>query len=114
MIERWFEDFTILLNESFPDGLGGQQAYFTPDADFRGALSYTTDDEISAAGQFVLSENPVLLHEFDVTLSPGDHIRRKKDGTVYRVCGRSENMRAPAFSGLRFCQAPVKRVVIPC
>lgn len=114
MIERWFEEFTFLLDESYPDGLGGQRLNFIQDANFRGALSYTTDKEVDAAGQFLLAENPVLLHEYDVTLSPGDHIRRKKDGVVYRVCGRSENMRSPAFSGLRFCQVPVERVVIPC
>ena len=56
----------------------------------------------------------MLLHEFDVTLSPGDRFRRKKDGAIYRVCGRSDNMRTPAFSGLRFAQVPVERVVIPC
>ena len=114
MIERWFEDFTLLLDERFPDGCGGQQAYFTPGADFRGALTFAAGSETSAAGQFLLEENPVLLHEFDVTLSPGDRFRRKKDGAVYRVCGRSDNMRTPAFSGLRFAQVPVERVVIPC
>ena len=56
----------------------------------------------------------MLLHEFDVTLAPGDHIRREKDGAVYRVTDRSDNMRAPAYSGLRFCQVNVERTVIPC
>lgn len=113
MIERWFEDFTLLLDESFPDGFGAQQTYLTPGTDFRGTLTFTADAQVQAAGQKLLVETPVLLHEFDVTLSPGDRFRRKKDGAVYRVCGRSENLRSPAFSGLRFAQVPVERVVLP-
>ena len=56
----------------------------------------------------------MLLHEFDLTLVPGDYVRRERDGAIYRVTDRSDNLRAPAFSGLRFAQAAVKRVVIPC
>ena len=54
------------------------------------------------------------MHEYDVTLSPGDYICREKDKAVYRVSSRTDSMRAPAFSGLRFAQVNVERVVIPC
>ena len=66
------------------------------------------------AGQITLRSDPVLLHEYDVTLAPGDHVRREKDGALYRVAGRSDDMRTPAFSGLSFAQVPVERLVIPC
>ncbi len=114
MIERWFEPFTLLERQSTPDGLGGETVSFTESGDFRGALTFTTGGEITAGGQAMLQENPVLLHEFDVTLTPGDYVRKAKDGAVYRVCSRSDNMRTPAFSGLTFAQAKVERVVIPC
>lgn len=112
MIERWFEAFTLLEQSSLPDGLGGIRASFAPGLAFQGVLTLTTGEETELAGQVVLQEKPVLLYEFDVTLAPGDHVRREKDGAVYRVTGRS--LRAPAFSSLRFCQAPVERLVIPC
>ncbi len=114
MIEKWFEPFTLLEKDTFPDGLGGEFVTYIPALTFQGALSYTTSPETDAAGRFILEEDPVLLHEFDVTLALGDHIRREKTGVVYRVAGSSDTLRSPAFSGLRFAQVNVKKVVLPC
>lgn len=112
MIEKWFEAFTLLKEQSAPDGHGGVTILYTPDIPFRGALTLVAGDELLMGGQPVLQENPVLLHELDVTLVPGDRLRREKDGAVYRVGGRSDGMRTPAWSGLRFCQVPVEKVVL--
>lgn len=114
MIQRWFEPFTMLIAIARSDSLGGHQIRFDTDFPFQGVLTFTTGKEITAGGQPLLEETPVLLHEFDVTLVPGDYVRREQDGAVYRVTGRSDSMRAPTYSGLRFAQVPVERVVIPC
>lgn len=112
MIEKWFEDFTLLEKHAIPDGVAGQTTLYNPGVPFRGALTLVTGEEFPMGGQPVLKENPVLLHELDVTLSPGDRVRREKDGAVYRVGGHSGGMRAPAWSGLQFAQVPVERVVL--
>lgn len=114
MIEKWFEPFTLLEHQASPTGFGSNEGCFTPVATFRGVVSCHTGSEVSAAGQMALKETPVLLHEFDVTLVPNDHVRRDRDGAVYRVCSRSDSMQAPAFSGLRFYQVGVERVMLPC
>ncbi len=114
MIERWFEPFALLEKAAVPDGLGGESLGFSPALTFQGVLSFTSDPQDTMAGQSVPAESLVLLHEFDVTLTPGDHVRRERDGAVYRVTTRSDSMRAPAFSGLRFAQVGVERLVIPC
>lgn len=113
MIEKWFEDFTLMAKQSIPDGLGGETTLYDPDMPFRGALTLVPGEEFPMGGQPVLKENPVLLHELDVTLAPGDRVRREKDGAIYRVGGHSGGMRAPAWSGLQFAQVPVERVVLP-
>lgn len=114
MIEKWFEPFMLLEAAAASDKLGSERLTFTDDMPFRGALTCTAGKQSSIAGQFVLEESPVLLHEFDVSLLPGDHVRREKDGAVYRVTGRSDSMRSPAWSGLRFGQVSVERVVQAC
>lgn len=114
MIEKWFEAFTLLERTAAPDGMGGDQSTLHPSTSFRGTLTLTPGKEITQAGQPVLQENPQLLHEFDLTLVPGDHIRREKDGAIYRVTSHSGSMRAPASTGLRFAQVNVERLVIPC
>lgn len=112
MIEKWFEAFTLMKAESASDNHGGTTTLYTPDVPFRGALTLVAGEEIPMGGRPVLQENPVLLHELDVTLVPGDRVRREKDGAIYRVGGRSDGMRAPAWSGLQFAQVPVERVVL--
>ena len=114
MIEKWFEPFMLLEKHTQPDGLGGERVTFMDDVSFSGVLTYTSDLPINAAERSALEESPALLHEFDVTLAPGDHVRREKDGAVYQVVSRSDSLRTPAFSGLRFCQVGVERVVFPC
>lgn len=112
MIEKWFEAFTLLKEESSSDNHGGATTLYTPDIPFQGALTLVAGEEIPAGGRAVLQEQPVLLHELDVTLVPGDRVRREKDGAVYQVGGRSDGMRAPTWSGLQFAQVPVERVVL--
>lgn len=114
MIQKWFEPFMLLetTRESAP--LGGTESSFTPVMCFSGALSFHSGSEVNTAGQMVLTETPVLLHEFDVTLSPNDYVRRERDGAIYRVTSRTGSMRTPEFSGLRFCQVNVERVGFPC
>ncbi len=114
MIERWFEPFTLLAPRLIPDGLGSQRMTFEPSLSFQGALTHIPGEEADMAGKITLRRDPVLLHEFDVTLVPGDRVRRERDGEVYRVAGRSGDMRTPAFSGLRFAQVPVERWCAEC
>lgn len=114
MIEKWFEPFMLLEKQSTPDGLGGQTLTFLDDTPFAGVLTCTCDVPVTAAQRIAVEESPTLLHEYDVTLETGDCIRREKDGAVYRVLTRSDGLRTPAFSGLRFCQVAVERVVFPC
>ena len=114
MIEMWFEPFSLLERKLAPSGLGSMEAAFTPAMTFSGVVSFHTDSEVDAAGQLIPAETPVLLHEFDVTLAPNDYVRRERDGAVYRVTTRTDSLRSPAFSGLRFAQVGIERVVLPC
>lgn len=114
MIERWFEPFALLEKASVQDGLGGEYAAWVPVLDFQGVLSVTAEGMSAIAGQTIPTQRLVLLHEDDVTLTPGDQVRRERDGAVYRVTGGADSRRAPAFSGLRFAQVNVERVVEPC
>ena len=112
MIEKWFEAFTLLQRACTDDGLGARPAVNAEDVPFRGVLSFSAADEITAGGRAVLRDKPALLYDPDVTLTHGDRVRREKDGSIYRVCAGS--MHAPAYSGLRFSQVTVEKEVRPC
>lgn len=113
MIERRFEAFTLLESISVPDSLGGQTGGYRDAAPFTGVLTMIPGTEFPMGGQPVLVDHPVLLHDFDVTLQPGDHVRREQNGAIYRVAGCSDMLRSPAWSGLNFAQVPVERVMLP-
>lgn len=114
MLTDYFEPFTLLERRAASDGLGGETVSLEPVTCFRGALTHTCGGETSVAGRATLRISAMLLHETDVTLLPGDIVRRAGDGASFRVTGSSDGMRTPAFSGLQFAQAPVERLVIPC
>lgn len=114
MLTDYFEAFSLLERIAAPDGMGSEQVQWQYLLSFRGALTHTAGEEISIGGRVTLRSEPVLLHEYDVTLSPGDCIRRERDGTLWRVAGSSDGMRTPAFSGLQFAQVSVERLAIPC
>ena len=114
MLTDYFEPFTLLEENSEADGMGGEQINLQHLLSFRGALTHTAGTERSIGGRMTLESTPMLLHEFDVTLAPGDCVRRERDGTLWRVTGLSDNMRTPALSDLSFAQVRVERLVIPC
>lgn len=114
MLRDYFEPFTLLERQAEPDGLGGERVSLGYVTHFLGGLTHVAGEEASVGGRMTLRAEPVLLHETDVTLVPGDCVRRERDGSLWRVAGQSADMRAPAFSGLDFAQVNVERLVIPC
>lgn len=114
MLTDHFERFTLLERRAVPDGLGSTEEAWQSVTLFQGALTHDCGETISVGGRAALRMTPVLLHEFDVTLQMGDCVRRERDGSLWRVAGRSDDMRTPAFSGLSFAQVPVERLVIGC
>ena len=114
MLRDYFEPFALLERQHTPDGLGGEKAAWGYVTHFMGGLTHVAGSEVSVGGRMTLQQEPVLLHDTDVTLVPGDCVRRERDGSLWRVADRSEAMRTPAFSGLDFAQVTVERLVIPC
>lgn len=111
MLEDYFEDFILMENTESADALGDSADSWQETQTFRGGLTHTPGAETDALGRPTLRAVPTLMHEWDVTLRPGDRVRRMSDGTVYRVTGLSDTQRAPAFSALCCAQVLVERLV---
>lgn len=111
MLNEYFEPFALLQRTVTDDHAGGRAESWRAELDFRGALTHEAGSEVTVGGRLTLRSQPVLLHEFDVTLTHGDRVQRLRDGSVWRVTGQSGDMRTPAFSGLQFAQVGVERLV---
>lgn len=110
MLCDFLEPFTLLQARREPDGLGASVVAWADESSFRAALAPSMGSEIPLAGQSAARTGTVLLHDPDVTLALGDHVRREKDGAVYRIVGA--DMFTPACAALALAQAPVERTVI--
>lgn len=114
MLTDYFETFTLLDPHPDGDALGGYARRWKAVMSFQGALTQVAAQETPVAEHLTLKATPMLLHEFDVTLAPDDHVRRESTGAIYRVTGQSDDMRTPAHAGLQFAQVPVERLVSVC
>lgn len=114
MITRCFEPFCLLESRIAPDDTGSPRRTDVPILSFQGVVAQTASREASLHGRMIPAAHAALLHELDVTLTPGDRVRRLHDGATYRVTSRTEDLSAPDFSGLRFAQVDVEREEAPC
>lgn len=108
MLADYLTPFALLARDAAPDGLGGTEVALQESLIFQGGVTFVPGGEVTVAGLSALRTVPVLVHDYDVTLRPGDVVRRQSDGAVYRVAGHSRDMRTPATADLRFAQVPVE------
>lgn len=111
MLQDYFEDFILLVRTQTPDELGGTCESWQEGMPFRGGVTQVVGKAIDPCGLLALKTTPMLLHEWDVTLTQGDRIRRLSDGAEFRISGNSSDMRTPPMSGMFYCQVPVERLV---
>lgn len=111
MLQDYFEEFTLLERTQTPNGLGGTSVTWAEGITFRGGMTQVVGKELDSAGLLSLKTVPLLLHEWDVTLTQDDRIRRLRDGAEFRVIGQSDDMHTPLLAGMTFCQVPVERLV---
>ena len=110
MLNDYFEPFALLESREIPDGQGGTTRRYRDVAHFGAALCRTASQETSVSGRMVLRHEPVLLHDAAIDLTPGDRLRREKDGSLWRVRTPSADLRAPAPSSLPFAQVTLERL----
>lgn len=112
MLSDYMEPYALLERTPTPDALGGATTPCQESLTFQAGLTHTPGSELTLAGHRASRTTPTLVHDYDVTLRPGDVVRRASDGALYRVIGHSADMRTPATADLRFAQVPVESVVI--
>lgn len=113
MLTDYMEGFEALTADPADDGLGGTARTWTARADFSGALIHAPSVVVGVGGRPTPCVTPLLLHEAAAALVPGEAVRRKRDGSLWRVTSASEDARAPACSALDIAAVTLERLVIP-
>ena len=113
MLTDYMECYEALTPAHQADGLGGTARTWTARGEFRGALTHAPGIIADAGGRPVPRLTPTLLHEAAAALVPGEQVRRKRDGSLWRVTSASADACAPACSPLALAAVTLERLVIP-
>lgn len=111
MLQDYMEPFTLMIAQAAEDGLGATVLHYTAGENFPAALCHAPGLPDSPAGLTAARHTPVLLHPRDMTLMPGDVVRRAADGALYRVLDCSDFMRTPPGAVTSFAQVTLERLV---
>ena len=111
MLQDYCEPFTLMTPVA-ADALGATALRYEAGESFSAALCMAAGAPASPAGMTAARHAPVLLHPREMTLMPGDVIRREADGAHFRVTDCSDFMRTPRIAHASFAQATLERLVI--
>lgn len=111
MLQDYAEPFTLMIAERAEDGLGAMVLRYTVGEHFSAALCHAPGFPDSPGGATAARHTPVLLHPREMTLMPGDVVRRETDQALYRVLDCSDFMRTPPSAVTSFAQVTLERLV---
>lgn len=114
MLHDYCEPFTLMTALPAEDGLGATALRYEAGERFSAALCAAPGAPDAPAGLTAARQRPVLLHPQEMTLMPGDVVRREADGALYRVLDASDFMRTPPCALSAFAQVTLERLVTAC
>lgn len=112
MLQDYCEPFTLMIPVTAEDALGCTAVRYEPGETFSAALCAAPGMPDASAGRTAARQMPVLLHPRELSLMPGDVLRRGCDGALYRVLDCSDFMRTPRTALVAFAQAALERLVV--
>ncbi len=114
MLKEYFDNFICFTVVIEPDGMGGTRRTLQNGYAFKGALAHAPAREIPVGGRATLHAEPLLLHEREVHLKPGQAVWDPARDCLYAVCGDSADRQTPRFSGLNIAATPLEGWRDPC
>lgn len=111
MLQDYCEPFILMTPVTAEDALGCTAVGYEPGETFSAALCAAPGSPGVHAGRTAARQTTVLLHPREMSLMPGDVVRRASDGATYRVLDCSDFMRTPLSASMAFAQVTLERVV---
>lgn len=108
-LEDFFCACVMLDKRTAPDGFGGVVETWEEGAGIRLGITRNSSTEAQIAYQNGTKELFTLVMLPVLSLSPGDRVKRLKDGKVFRVTSDSRDMTTPEVAQVQFrqCDAEV-------
>ncbi len=108
--EHFMENFCRVEETWQADGLGGFTCRQTDGEKITAGAADMQESNLTIGGSRAVRQQVTLYVRKDVSIAPGDILRRERDGAVFRLVGLGED--APS-DGLPLRRVTAERVVLP-
>ena len=111
-LEDFFEPFVKVERQSWPDGLGGVTGIWQDGAPFDAGISTENTTEARLAYQSGTKTVYTIVTAKTIKLTHNEHVRRLRDGRIYRITSDCRDMETPDVAEVPFWQVSAE-VIAP-
>lgn len=113
LLEKAYEDFTVINKSVVDDGYGGVVTTWTDGAKIRGAIVLDSSAEIKIAQAAGYRSVYTLTVHKDVELDMHTVIRRESNGVIFRLTNNSDDKKTPDSASLNMRQYSAEEWSLP-
>lgn len=113
LLEKAYEDYTMLNKVTMDDGYGGYTTEWTDGATIKGAIVFNNSLEAKKAEAMGVSSVYTLTTKKTVVLEYHDVLRRLRDGKIFRVTSDGDDSFTPSGAGLDMRQVTCEEWALP-
>ena len=113
LLEKAYEDYTMLNKVTMDDGYGGYITEWTDGATIKGAIVFNNSLEAKKAEAMGVSSVYTLTTKKTVVLEYHDVLRRLRDGKIFRVTSDGDDKFTPESASLDMRQVTCEEWTLP-
>ena len=113
LLEKAYEDYTMLNKVTMDDGYGGYTTEWTDGATIKGAIVFNNSLEAKKAEAMGVSSVYTLTTKKTVVLEYHDVLRRLRDGKIFRVTSDGDDKFTPESASLDMRQVTCEEWTLP-
>lgn len=104
LLEKAYEDYTLLDKVRTEDGYGGFDVSWKEGATIKGAMVFNNSIEAKKAQAMGVTSVYTLTTKKDIVLEYHDVLKRVRDGKIFRVTSDGDDKYTPASASLNMRQ----------
>lgn len=113
LLEKAYEDFTIINKVVIDDGYGGTVVTWIPGAVIKGAIVYDSSAQMKIAQAMGSTSMYTLTVKKSVLLDFHTVLRRESDKKIFRLTSNSDDRKTPDGAGLDMRQYSAEEWSLP-
>lgn len=113
LIDKAYEDFTIINKTIVDDGYGGTTTRWSDGTTIKGAMVYDDSTQMKIAGAMGVTATYTLTVNKSVVLDYHTVLRRERDKQIFRLVSDSDDKKTPESAALNMRQYDAEEFILP-